>query len=141
MADTWFEVVSDGIRLVAGQWVNFNPIGVYPADLTWQFVEDNSQGIETGWPADLIDGVWVFSPPPPPTSDEIAAPILFQRNWVAQQAGSVVLQLQCLVEADEATEAEIAKLALWKQYVRNLARINEQPGFPYTYEWPTAPAG
>jgi hypothetical protein len=141
MSDIWFEITSDGAGgYTAGQWVDFNPTnGGYPPELMWQSVGNNEQGVQGGWPAVLADDTWVFSPPPPPTAEEVAKPILFQRDQMALQVSSVILQLQCLAEAEETTSEEKAELATWKQYVRDLARINEQPGFPYIFEWPNSP--
>lgn len=139
--DIWFEIIDNGTgQLVSGQWVDFNPtLGGYPEGLVWQNVGSNPLGITSNWLAELVDGTWEFTPPPPPSAEEVAKPILFERNYRVSVAAPIILQFECLLKTDELTEDEAAKMAEYEQYIRALARLNEQPGFPYTFVWPVAP--
>lgn len=92
-------------------------------------------------PGDSFDGT-TFGPPPlppvppPPT----AAEVLVQRDALLALATVRIAPLQDAVDLDEATSAEVAALKVWKQYRVLLNRIEQQPGFPATVDWPKAPA-
>ena len=51
-----------------------------------------------------------------------------------------VAPLQYAYELGEASSDQLGALQAWKRYALNLARIELQPGYPATIEWPTAPA-
>ncbi|QXI19620.1 tail fiber assembly protein [Pseudomonas hamedanensis] len=51
-----------------------------------------------------------------------------------------VAPLQYAYDLGEATGDQLALLQAWKRYALNLARIEQQVGYPALIEWPTAPA-
>lgn len=55
-------------------------------------------------------------------------------------ADKAIAPLQDAVDIDDATPQEEALLKLWKKYRVALNRLPDQPGYPETIEWPTAPA-
>lgn len=50
-----------------------------------------------------------------------------------------IAPLQDAVDVNRATEDEIARLTLWKNYRIDLNRIENQAGFPAKIEWPQSP--
>ena len=131
----WFQIDNG----VVGQWVDFDPIGVYPDEYIWVDVGENPLGVESGWVAKLVDNEWLLSPPPPPTDDEVAIPIYRERNWRVAQAQPMITQIECLNALGLATDDELSSLGLWRAYVSDLARVNAQPGFPYAFVLPQPP--
>ncbi|WP_454908373.1 tail fiber assembly protein [Variovorax gossypii] len=79
-------------------------------------------------------------PPPyvPPPMDAAAA--IAERNALLAVATLRIDPLNDAVELGDATPAEVASLRAWRQYRVALNRIEQQPGFPATVEWPIAPA-
>ena len=47
--------------------------------------------------------------------------------------------LQDAVDIDEATEADLNLLKLWKKYRVALSKVETQAGYPANIEWPTLP--
>jgi len=76
---------------------------------------------------------------PPPVPPVTAAQALATRDALKAYATSMIDPLADAVEMDEATPAEVAALKAWKQYRLALSRIEQQPGFPASVEWPVAP--
>ena len=50
-----------------------------------------------------------------------------------------IAPLQYAVNLDMATEQEQSALLAWMRYSVELNRINQQPGYPLTVEWPVSP--
>lgn len=59
-----------------------------------------------------------------------------RRRVIADKA---IAPLQDAVDIEEATEAEVALLKAWKKYRVALNRQPEEPGYPGSVTWPTAP--
>jgi hypothetical protein len=79
------------------------------------------------------------SEPPPPTTAELTASALGQRDGLLYTAGLRIAPLQDAVDLGDATDADVANLRLWKQYRVAINRIPDQPGFPRTINWPSQP--
>lgn len=115
------------------QVISSDPQGLYPADYEWIHIEDDEQGVQYDWSAEMVDSEWKFYPPPP---DVVSEPILFERDWRVSLVAPKILQLRCLSEAGIATDSHKKKLDALKEYVVQLASMEGQDGFPYSYEWP-----
>jgi hypothetical protein len=75
------------------------------------------------------------STPPTPTTEDAR----HTRDSRLAEAAMRIAPLQDAADLEEATEAELAQLILWKRYRIDLNRIDQQPGFPAEVEWPTKP--
>ena len=71
---------------------------------------------------------------------ERLAVVVSQTAALRATADKAIAPLQDAVDIDDATEADAAKLKAWKAYRVALNRLPNQPGYPATVEWPTAPA-
>ncbi|PJH88520.1 MULTISPECIES: tail fiber assembly protein [Pseudomonas] len=78
------------------------------------------------------------APEPPPA--EMAAAALVRRDERLAQAALRIAPLQDAVDTDQASEAEVQLLRLWKNYRVDLNRIDQQDGFPTLVAWPIEPA-
>lgn len=92
-------------------------------------------GIEVEGGDSYADGV--FGPPPVYVPTE--AEVLRERDSLLALATSRIAPLQDAVDLGEATAEEEAQLLAWKQYRVKLNRINTQPGFPASVDWPVQP--
>ncbi|MFJ2457071.1 tail fiber assembly protein [Pseudomonas neuropathica] len=81
----------------------------------------------------------VFSEPPVPTSDELAAVARVKRAGMMEWATNQIAPLQDAVDLEEATSVELASLRAWKQYRVSLNRLEQQPEWPTDIQWPIAP--
>ncbi|VVO63593.1 hypothetical protein PS870_00922 [Pseudomonas fluorescens] len=90
---------------------------------------------EEGW---LFEGQ-AFSPPPPPSADELLARAQGRLTSERKVADDAIAPLQDAIDLGEATEDEIARLKQWKQYRIALSRVVGQPGYPQAIEWPISP--
>lgn len=86
------------------------------------------------------NGLPVLQEPPPPSSEQQAASASALRTHLLQAAATAIAPLQDAVDIGMATEAEQTKLNAWKVYRVLLNRIEQQPGYPHTIEWPASPA-
>ena len=77
--------------------------------------------------------------PPPPTTAEIAAAARGERDRRLTVAANRMGPLEDAIDEESATADEIARLKLWKQYRITLNRIDQQPGFPISIQWPKSP--
>lgn len=58
------------------------------------------------------------------------------RRAVADQA---IAPLQDAVDLDDATDADLVSLKVWKKYRVALNRLPDQAGYPTTIDWPVIP--
>ncbi|TBU78169.1 tail fiber assembly protein [Phytopseudomonas daroniae] len=77
--------------------------------------------------------------PPPPSTEQLAASVLAKRSNLLQGATQAIAPLQDAVDLGESTAEEDAALTAWKRYRVALNRIEQQPGYPHTIEWPASP--
>lgn len=75
-------------------------------------------------------------PPPPPTAEQV----LGRRNTLLGEAALRIDPLKDAVDLGDATPDEEALYTAWRQYRVKLMRIEQQPGFPASVDWPKAPA-
>ena len=52
----------------------------------------------------------------------------------------MIRPLQDAVDIDEATEADLNLLKLWKKYRVALSKVEAQAGYPAVIDWPVPPA-
>jgi Caudovirales tail fibre assembly protein. len=57
-----------------------------------------------------------------------------------KEADHEIAPLQDAVDLDEATDADLALLKLWKKYRVALSKVEAQPGYPVSIDWPAPPA-
>jgi len=103
-----------------------------------------------GEPYDLktLITLHILVPDLPPEEVPPPAPIVIDPMELAQAeitrlravADYAVAPLQDAVDVDEATEAEVASLNVWKKYRVALNRVPEQAGYPEAIAWPDVPA-
>ncbi|WDH25058.1 tail fiber assembly protein [Pseudomonas chlororaphis] len=55
-------------------------------------------------------------------------------------ADYAIRPLQDAADVEEASAAEDAELKTWKRYRLALSRVEDQPGYPETIDWPELPA-
>lgn len=67
------------------------------------------------------------------------AQVLAKRDQLLREAATRISPLQDAVELGEATATEEASLKKWKQYRVAVNRVDQQPGFPASIEWPSVP--
>ncbi|MFK0088732.1 tail fiber assembly protein [Pseudomonas sp. NPDC090755] len=65
--------------------------------------------------------------------------VLAKRDSLLRIAALRIAPLQDAVDIEEATDAEKAELVLWKKYRVALNRVQDQPGYPDTINWPAMP--
>lgn len=107
------------------------------AELHAELLAGNASGLsivpdETGLP--------ILVEPPPPTVEQLAATAVASRTRLQQLAAQAIAPLQDAVDLGESTAAEEAALTAWKRYRVALNRIEQQPGYPHTIDWPSSPA-
>lgn len=115
---------------------------------SWDFVEDfrGTSYYMNGAQRYVIEDLGVPVPsgatsePPPPTLAELTSAALVQRDSFLFTAGLRIAPLQDAVELEEATDADVANLKLWKQYRVAVNRVSDQPSFPRTINWPVPPS-
>lgn len=74
-----------------------------------------------------------------PTPEQLLKAANDKRDKFLALATLRIAPLQDAVDADIATDDEIASLKLWKLYRINVNRINQQAGYPTSVKWPTPP--
>lgn len=62
------------------------------------------------------------------------------RDALLRSAGMRMAPLQDAMDLGEATADEQEQLRVWKSYRVQLNRIEQQPGFPNSIEWPESPS-
>lgn len=75
-----------------------------------------------------------------PTPEQILKSAIARRDDLLLAASIRIAPLQDAVDFDEATTEEIASLKLWKQYRVAVNRVQDQPSYPSTIQWPVQPA-
>lgn len=105
------------------------------------------EGMCSGLVVTIDGGFKITTPTPPepepipaPTPEELTANALAMRDQLLRVAAIRIAPLQDAVELDEATDADTANLKKWKQYRVAVNRIQDQPGFPQTLDWPIQPS-
>ncbi len=66
--------------------------------------------------------------------------VLNECDMRLSETATRIAPLQYAVDLDMATEADLANLESWKRYSVSLSRINQQPGFPQSVDWPAVPS-
>lgn len=107
---------------------------MFHPDLIWVEIPEGETPVE-GWG---YNGE-TFSPPSPPSDEQLAFAALTQRASLMEWASLQIAPLQDAVDLDEATAEETARLKALKQYRVALNRLEQQEGWPATIEWPTFP--
>lgn len=72
-------------------------------------------------------------------AERILADVVAENSRRRAIADKAIALLQDAVDVDEATEAEGVLLKSWKKYRVALNRQPDEPGYPVTVIWPTAP--
>jgi len=88
---------------------------------------------------DINDGPEPEIAPLPPSNEELTARAKEQRDKLLTIAANRMGPLQDAVDIARATDDEVARLALWKDYRIHLNRIEQQEGFPLDIDWPLSP--
>lgn len=109
--------------------------------------EEALEGMCNGLIVTIDGGFKVSAPaepePPeltPPTPEELAEQVRVMRDQLLSVAAVRIAPFQDAIDIGEDTPADVANLKLWKQYRVAVNRVDQQPGFPATIEWPVAPA-
>lgn len=74
-----------------------------------------------------------------PTADQVIAAVLTRRDELFAVAARAIAPLQDAIDLDEAVAEERSEWTAWKQYRVALNRIQQQPDYPSSIEWPVAP--
>lgn len=112
-----------------GQAQMYNLLGPLPATLTRTPPPDRfHRWTEGSW---VLDGLLQRAG----VTDEVR----FIRDEKLIAAGLRISPLQDAVDLLTATDKEATELTAWKTYRVALSRIEEQPGFPFDFEWPLSP--
>lgn len=85
------------------------------------------------------EGEMILEDAAPLTDQQVSTEVLAQRDTLLREASVRIAPLQDAVDLDMASVEEKNSLTQWKQYRVLLNRIQDQPGFPRSFEWPTAP--
>lgn len=151
-----------------GQYLVHGTLGMAPPPEGWGYVVNQADAgcsvaisytdgvlavsiAKDGEPADLVHTITLHvavdsllpQEVPPPAPPPAVDPLELARSEIARlrsAADYAVAPLQDAVDGDEATEAELATLKVWKKYRVALSRVPEQEGYPTVIEWPIAPA-
>jgi len=57
-----------------------------------------------------------------------------------KEADHEIAPLQDAIDIDEATYEDLALLKLWKRYRVALSKVEAQPSYPVSIDWPAPPA-
>ena len=71
---------------------------------------------------------------------QVIAQITAEQARLKAIADRVIQPLQDDHDTGDATEADEARLIIWKRYRSALAKVQLQPGYPTEVEWPVTPA-
>jgi hypothetical protein len=114
---------------------------MFHPDMIWVDVTDTTPGPVVGWTAVEADGAWSFAAPipPVPTDAELKAVALSQRDALLSQASEVTAGMGDAFLADLLSDADKAMFKAYAAYKLELNKIDRQPGYPVTIEWPTSP--
>lgn len=130
--DAW-EVVEDrrgaAFEKATGRKITVVELGPLPDALT---------ALEPATPYDVWDGA-AWATDSDAVADAAAADAINARDERLRLAAIRIAPLQDAVDLEVASDAEVDQLQKWKVYRVNLNRIEQQPGFPLSVEWPPAP--
>jgi hypothetical protein len=114
---------------------------MFHPDMLWVDVTSVSPLPAEGWAAVEADGVWSFTAPipPVPTDAELKAAALAQRDALLAQANEATAGMADAYLADLLSDAERAMFKAYAIYKLALNKIDKQPGYPSTINWPTSP--
>ncbi|WP_449103619.1 tail fiber assembly protein [Pseudomonas veronii] len=116
-------------RIASGEAVSWGNIGPLPDNLTTKVCP----GPYYKW----VDGDWKID-----NAAEMDAPkyqALAARDALLVEATMRIAPLQDAVDLGDASPEEQVELEDWKRYRISLNRIQLQPGFPKSIDWPTTP--
>jgi hypothetical protein len=130
--NTWVQVEDNRgtvYDVATGAPQEYTALGPLPLELTYQ----PFPGAFHDW-----DGnAWALDPEAQHASE--LAQKLTQRDERLSSASMRIAPLQDAVDLGEATEQEQMLLRAWKRYRIELGRLEQQPGFPLSIEWPLSP--
>ncbi|KAK53984.1 tail fiber assembly protein [Bordetella bronchiseptica] len=104
----------------------------YDRALAWQ----SNGGVIAGVNA---DGSMVLESAKPPTTEQLEANALAQRDALLREAATRIAPLQDAVDLEVSTPEERDSLTAWKQYRVALNRIEQQEAYPVGILWPPSP--
>lgn len=116
-------------RVANGEALSWENLGQLPDDLTAKA----RPGDYYKW----VDGDWAID-----SAAEVAAlkaQALAARDALLVEATTRIAPLQDAVDLGDASSDEEVGLAAWKRYRVALNRVQQQPDFPKTIEWPISP--
>lgn len=107
----------------------------------WESLGDLPEGYTVKpWPGAFYiweAGVWQLDQAAQTAA--VAAKVLLDRDEKMREATLRIAPLQDARDLSVATVVEEAALLSWKQYRIDLSRIEQQPGYPLTIDWPLSP--
>lgn len=114
---------------------------MFHPDMIWVDVTDTVPAPVVGWTAAEVDGVWSFAAPipPVPTDAELKAAALSKRDALLSQANETTAGMADAFLADMLSDADKAMFKAFAAYKLALNKIDKQPGYPATINWPTSP--
>lgn len=114
---------------------------MFHKDWIWVDVTEIAPPPAEGWTAVEVDGVWSFSVPVPPalTDAELRSVAFAQRDALLAQANEATAGMADAFLADLLSDADKAMFKAYASYKLALNKIDRQPGFPATIDWPTSP--
>jgi hypothetical protein len=114
---------------------------MFHPDMVWVDVTDAIPPIASGWTAVEIDGVWSFAAQARPvlTDAELRAAALAQRDALLAQANEATAGMADAFLADLLSDADRVMFKAYAVYKLALNKIDQQPGYPTTVDWPTSP--
>lgn len=114
---------------------------MFHPDMIWVDVTDVIPPISSGWTAVEFGGAWSFAAPVPPvpTDDELKEAALSQRDALLNQANEATAGMADAFLADLLSDADKAMFKAYAAYKLALNKIDKQPGYPTTIDWPTLP--
>lgn len=114
---------------------------MFHSSFVWVDVSGLDEFPEYGWEAVEKDGGWRFSKhASPPSSDEqLKAEAVARRDMYMNAANEATIGMADAYIAGFLNEADTAKYKEFAVYKLALNKINQQPGFPGTINWPISP--
>lgn len=116
---------------------------MFHPDMIWVDVTDAIPPIVAGWTAAEADGIWSFAAPVPPvpTDAELKSAALSQRDTLLSQANEATTGMTDAFLADLLSDTDKIMFKTYAAYKLALNKIDRQPGYPTTIDWPVAPGG
>ncbi|WP_347904448.1 tail fiber assembly protein [Pseudomonas purpurea] len=112
---------------------------MFHPDLVW--VDVTGQEVFEKWVAVSDKGKWTFSPdvPAPMTTFELKAAASLKRDELMLTANEKTLGMSDAYIAGLLNEADTSMFKAFAAYKLALSKIDIQPGYPLTIEWPLSP--